>query len=199
MNMSKYPENITKYRPKGCIIKKVNNKYYVYKATSKRVEGKKYPVQVIEGLVGEIDDFGFHKLNTQKVDTTNVEIREYGFTNFILLYEEEYLSRQNYKKSDAIHILHSLIVYLSPMSYLQDEETIDDIDTLINKYGIGIPNQISSISKSIGYSLEEIERLKYICLVKMGNKKFYSDLTIEQKNIIESIGVTYDELRKRNR
>lgn len=192
----KYPENITKYRPKGCIIKKVNNKYYVYKATSKRVEGKKYPVQVIEGLVGEIDGFGFHKLSTQKVNTTKVEIKEYGFTNYILMFEEYYLSQTTRKKKDAIHILHSLIVYLSPMSYLQDDEPIDEPNVLAEKYGIGLPNQLTSISKILQHSLEDIEDLKYICLVKMGNKKFYSDLTPQQENILKRIGITYDDIRR---
>ncbi len=192
----KYPDNIVKYRPKGCIIKKVNNKYYVYKATSKRVEGKKYPVQVIEGLVGEIDDYGFHKLSIQKVNTNNVEIREYGFTNFILMFEEQYISQTTRKKKDAMHILHSLIVYLSPMSYLQDEEEIDEPNVLVKKYGIGIPNQITAISKIIEHSLEEIENLKYICLVKMGNKKFYSSLTQEQEKILERIGINQDDIKR---
>lgn len=196
--MRKYPENITKHRPKGCIIKKVNNKYYVYKATSKRVEGKKYPVQVIEGLVGEIDERGFHELSTAKVNTERVEIREYGFTNFLLMFEDEYVSRQasHIKVKDIKHIYHSLIVYLSPMSYLQDEENIESVDVLAEKFGIGLPKQLTSISNSIEMNLKDIEELKYICLVKMGNRRFYSDLTARQKEILEKIGVKEHELKR---
>lgn len=39
-----YPEWVNKYRGKGRTIKKVGNKYYLYKTSSKRIKGKDYPV-----------------------------------------------------------------------------------------------------------------------------------------------------------
>ncbi len=69
---NKYPSYVNKFRPKETIIKKVNDVYYVYKATSKRVEGKKYPVQVIEGIIGKIDEDGFH--DTEKVRLNQNEL-----------------------------------------------------------------------------------------------------------------------------
>jgi len=194
--MSKYPDFIKLYRPKGCIVKKVNNKYYLYKATSKRVEGKKYPVQVIEGLIGEITESGIKTLTVQKVNTKKVEIFEYGFTNLILMFQDEYYSRNSFKASDREIILHSLIVYLSPMSYLSSNKYICSVETLEEKYSISVQHQINSIKKSIGFVFEEIEKLKYICLVKMQNKKFYSDLTIEQEKILQKLGIQIDELRR---
>lgn len=198
--MSKYPESITKYKPKGCIIKKNGNKYYVYKATSKRVEGKKYPVQVIEGLIGEIDEFGFHELHNARVNTTSIQIKEYGFTNYLLMFEDEYISRNKVVGrtiKDSRHIYHSIICYLSPMSYLHSEEDIETVEILAKKYNIGLPNQINSIEKIVERSIESLERLKYICLVKMGNRKFYSDLTENQEKIIKELGVEIDELRNK--
>lgn len=194
--MSKYPDFIKLYKPKGCVVKKVNNKYYVYKATSKRVEGKKYPVQVIEGLIGEITDSGIKTLTVQKVNTQKVEIFEYGFTNLILMFKDEYYSRNSFKACDREIILHSLIVYLSPMSYLSNNKYICSVEILEEKYSISVQHQINSIKKSIGFMFEEIEKLKYICLVKMQNKKFYSDLTIEQEKILEKLGIRIDELRR---
>ena len=82
------------------------------------------------------------------------------------------------------------------MSYLQDEEEIDEPNILVKKYEIGIPNQITAISKIIEHSLEEIEKLKYICLVKMGNKKFYSSLTQEQEKILERIGINQEDIKR---
>lgn len=87
-----YPDYIKKYRPKGTIIKKVNNSYYAYHDTSRRVLDKKYPVQVIKGLAGKIDEHGFHPLTRAVVDTEKVIIRECGFTNFQLKFEKEYIS-----------------------------------------------------------------------------------------------------------
>ena len=56
----RYPDFVKKYRPKGTNVKRVNDIYYAYYATSKRVPDKKYPVQIIEGLAGRIDESGFH-------------------------------------------------------------------------------------------------------------------------------------------
>ena len=41
-----YPEWVQQHKTKGTAIKKVGTKYYLYKHTSKRVPGKKYPQPV---------------------------------------------------------------------------------------------------------------------------------------------------------
>ena len=50
----RYPDYVKQFRPKGTIVKRVNDTYYAYYATSKRVPDKKYPVQIIKGLAGRI-------------------------------------------------------------------------------------------------------------------------------------------------
>ena len=80
----RYPDYVKQFRPKGTIVKKVNDSFYAYYATSKRIPDKKYPVQVIRGLAGKIDEQGFHPLTKAIVDTEHVVIRECGFTNFLL-------------------------------------------------------------------------------------------------------------------
>lgn len=89
---------------KGTIIKKVNDTYYAYFATSKRVSGKSYPVQVIKGLAGKIDKNGFHQLSSAVVDTQNIVIGECGFTNFLLKFEEEYISRRSESVREKKHL-----------------------------------------------------------------------------------------------
>lgn len=192
-----YPDYVKKYRPKGTIIKKSNETYYVYYATSQRVPGKKYPVQVIKGLAGKIDRNGFHPLSRAVVDTEHVVIRECGFTNFLLKFEEEYISRRSEPIKERRNIYRSMIVYLSNNSYLNDEPgvTIYPVEELVKNFHIGIPNQITAIRKITEYCLEDLEPLKYICQVRMGNRVFNSELTEAQKELIERLGIREDELR----
>ena len=75
-------------------MKRVNSTYYAYYATSKRVPDKKYPVQVIKGLAGRIDESGFHPPLKAFVETEIRHSQECGFTNFLLKFEEEYISRR---------------------------------------------------------------------------------------------------------
>ena len=67
---------------------------------------------------------------------------------------------------------------------------------MIDKFHIGIPNQITAIGKICGYALEELEPLKYICSVTMGNRRFESELTNAQKELLERIGIGEHEIRQ---
>lgn len=57
------PEWAEKYRRPGTTIKKIGNGYYLYSATSKTVEGKKYPVSV-QNYLGRITENGL--INARK-------------------------------------------------------------------------------------------------------------------------------------
>lgn len=90
-----------------------------------------------------------------------------------------------------------MIVYLSNNSYLNDESTVTiyNPEQLVDKFHIGMPNQLTAISKMIEYTLETLEPLKYICSVKMGKRMFQSELTQAQKELIERLGITKNEIR----
>lgn len=193
----RYPDYVKQFRPKGTIVKKVKDTYYVYYATSQRIPEKSYPVQVIKGLAGKIDRNGFHPLSRAVVDTEHIVVRECGFTNFLLKFEEEYISRRKESMRERRNIYRSMVVYLSNNSYLNDEPdgTIYSTEELVEKFHIGIPNQITAISKIIEYRLEELEPLKYICNVRLGKQRFQSELTAAQKELIERLGITEDEIR----
>ena len=193
----RYPDYVKRFKPKGTIVKRVNDTYYAYYATSKRVPGKKYPVQIIKGLAGRIDERGFHKLSKAFVETEHVVIRECGFTNFLLKFEEEYISRRKEKVKERKNLYRSMIVYLSNNSYLNDdpETVVYSADEMIEKFQIGIPNQITAISKICECDLKELEPLKYICSVRMGNRMFESELTDAQRKLLERIGITENEIR----
>lgn len=180
-------------------MKRVNDTYYAYYATSKRVPDKKYPVQIIKGLAGRIDESGFHKLSKAFVETEHVIVRECGFTNFLLKFEDEYISRRKERVQERKNLYRSMIVYLSNNSYLNDDAgtTLYSTSEMIKKFQIGIPNQITAISKICEYDLGELEPLKYICSVTMGNRRFESELTNAQKKLLERIGIREDEIRRR--
>ena len=197
----KYPDYVKLYRPKGTIVKKANDTYYAYYATSQRVPGKNYPVQVIKGLAGKIDRYGFHPMTRAVVDTEYVIIREYGFTNFLLGFEEEYISRRKEPVRVRRNIYRSMIVYLSNNSYLNDDPgtTIYTARELAERFRVAIPLQVTAICKLAEYSLERLEPLKYICSVRMGERMFYGELTGAQRKLIEELGVSEDGLRRRER
>lgn len=193
----KYPDYVKRFKPKGTIVKRVNDTYYAYYATSKRVPDKNYPVQVIKGLAGRIDESGFHKLSKAFVETGHVVIRECGFTNFLLKFEDEYISRRKERVKERKNLYRSMIVYLSNNSYLNDDPgtTIYTASEMIERFQIGIPNQVAAIGKICEYDLEELEPLKYICSVIMGNRMFESELTDAQKGLLERIGISEDDIR----
>lgn len=56
-NETVYPEWVQEQRVKGTTVKKVGNTYYLYKRTSKRIPGKKYP-QPVDTYIGIITPDG---------------------------------------------------------------------------------------------------------------------------------------------
>jgi hypothetical protein len=198
--MSKYPDFVKQFRPKGTVVKKQGDTFYVYEATSKRVPGKSYPVQVLKGIRGTIDETGFHTMTRAVVDTETVVIRECGFTNFLLMFEKEYVSRRSdMGAQSARNVYRSMIVYLSPSSYLNDEigTRIMDADTLVERYKIGIPNQVTAISKLCEYKLDDLEPLKSICSVRFKEKRFESTLTKAQIDLLGRLGIEENDIRKK--
>ena len=69
-----YPEWVQKYREKGTTVKKKGNSYYLYKRTSKRVPGKKYP-QPVDTYVGIITPDGVVQTQRKRIELTDIEVR----------------------------------------------------------------------------------------------------------------------------
>ena len=150
-----YPDFVKKYRPKGTIVKCVNNQYYVYKATSKRVPEKSYPVQVIGDIVGKIDYKGFHKVERCVCDISNPIIREFGFSRFLMKFVDDFEKRNNINNKRISKNLYSnFILILSPQSYLQDEENFKHIskDEICWQILILYVEQISSFDICLKFS-----------------------------------------------
>ena len=60
----------------------VGNNYYLYKRTSKRVPGKKYP-QPVDTYIGMITPDGIIEKKKILVAASSVEVREYGFSKAV--------------------------------------------------------------------------------------------------------------------
>lgn len=61
----KYPEWVQKYRTRGTTVKKKGDSYYLYKRTSRRVKGKKYP-QPVDTYIGVITPNGVIQSNKKE-------------------------------------------------------------------------------------------------------------------------------------
>ena len=81
-----YPDWVQKQKTRGTTVKKVGNNYYLYKHSSKRVPGKKYPVPV-DSYIGKITPEGIEKSCSKKVDVNeaDVTVKEYGFSRSVEL------------------------------------------------------------------------------------------------------------------
>lgn len=73
-----YPEWVQEQRVRGTTVKKIGGTYYLYKRTSKRVPGKKYP-QPVDTYVGIITPDGVIESKKKKLATTSIEVKSMDF------------------------------------------------------------------------------------------------------------------------
>ena len=77
-----YPEWVQTYRTRGTTVKKKGDAYYLYKRTSRRVPVNRYP-QPVDTYVGIITPEGVVASNKKKVELTEIEVWEFGFSKAI--------------------------------------------------------------------------------------------------------------------
>ena len=118
----KYPDWVQKYRIKGTTVKKKGDSYYLYKRTSRRVKGKKYP-QPVDTYIGVITPEGVIQSNKRKVSLTDAEVWEYGFSKAV--WE---LCPDDWKKplGDDWQDVLSIILLKSVSNLLYPENTSDE-------------------------------------------------------------------------
>ena len=95
-----YPEWAIKFKTKGTILRKKDEKsYYLFKVHSERQEGKKYPVLVQDELIGTISKDGIKYNNNRIVDVSNLTIlpfREFSLFKKLINDEEKALFSNTY-------------------------------------------------------------------------------------------------------
>lgn len=88
MKLIDLPDYAKKYKIKGYDVKKINNEFYLYKVSHKRVADKPYPVTSLS-YIGKIDrNLGLVKAFTQRHDVD--DYLEYGLSSYIF---------RNYKRA----------------------------------------------------------------------------------------------------
>ena len=184
-----YPEWVQKHRVRGTTIKKKGNSYYLYKRTSKRVPGKKYP-QPVDTYIGLITPEGVVYSDKKKVTLSNIEVREYGFTKAI-----QDLCPDGWKKplgEDWNNVLSIIILKWSPESFLKDTPTLKTE----NDYHYQFAAQAASLSRRIykehGIDLKELEILKTIYLVRIEKNSAISVISPAQQQIIDRLGMSLE-------
>ena len=181
-----YPEWVQKYREKGTTVKKKGDSYYLYKRTSRRVPGKRYP-QPVDTYVGIITPDGVVQTQRKRVELTDIEVREYGYSNALWK-----LCPQGWKDSvgeEWEDVLKTLILRWSPQSYIGKDYIERDPKEFHCSFGAQAGMLSRRIYKEHNVDLKELEILKSIYLVYIGKEEAVSRLNEAQKNLLEKIGV----------
>lgn len=189
--MQKYPDFVRAFKPKGTIAKKKGGVFYVYEATSKRVAGKSYPVQVVGPLLGRVDASGFHRNEAVTIDLASCRIREYGFTDYLLLFSDSFAAKRPspMTREESLGAFRAYIAFLSPSSYLADGK-LPTPKELTARWGLSTSQQIKGIMRMIEpATLEEIDPLKSLFLITDGRREAKSLPTPAQRALLLSLGV----------
>ena len=186
-----YPEWVQQHKRKGTTIKKVGNNYYLYKHSSKRVPGKKYPVPV-DTYIGRITQEGVVESEIKKVDTAKVHVvvKEYGFS-----YSVERLCTKEWKEilgNCWRDVLDTIILKESPESYISG---LRDYPGQLDPH-IQLAAQKSSLIRRIknayGVTWADLQTLSTIYLVSISGRKYISAVSENQQEILDRLGITME-------
>ena len=162
MRIELLPDWAKKYKTKGYDIRLRNNNYVLYKISSVRVEGKKYPQPVQEyiGIITEKDGLLEKK---RKISDYQEEILEYGLSHYIYSNYRRALQRSlfNLTGDVATNIIILGVVYfiygyidinylsLSYISYEKKEDLLSIYENTNKRKIISISNKIESLLKQV--------------------------------------------------
>jgi len=182
--MSKYPDWVNAYKEKGTSVKKVGNEYYLYRATSKRVPGKKYP-QPVETYIGIITREGVVRTKVRKISTDRVRVYEYGMSYAMQsLLPEAFLINSHDKETLRLAFLH-IVKSVSPKSYLlRDVELPEPTELHIN-----LNMQLKRYERLSGVSIEGLKPLSELYLVETKECDMLSEASPEMREIFLKLGV----------
>ena len=182
----RYPDWVQEKRTRGTTVKKKGDTYYLYKRTSKRVPGKKYP-QPVDTYIGIITPEGVIKSEKKKVSMEGIEVREYGFSKTIWQ-----LCPEGWKKplgNDWEDVLSIILWKWSPETYLSKERRLKTEQDFHYQFNAQAASLSRRIYKEHGADLKELQILKSIYLLYFEKEKVISKIIPEQKRLLEKIGL----------
>ena len=181
-----YPAWVQAQRIRGTTVKKKGDSYYLYKRTSKRVPGRKYP-QPVDTYIGIITPEGVIQTEKKKVTLSTIIVREFGFSKAV--WE---LCPEAWKKAvgeEWEDVLRKIIIDKSPESYLG----MDYTPKAPEEFHCSVGAQVSMLSRRIfkQHRIEwtELELLKTIYLLRIGKEEAVSQINAEQQALLDRIGV----------
>lgn len=187
--MSNYPDWVNQFKQKGTTIKKVGNSFYLYKSTSKRVPGKKYP-QPIQTFIGTITPEGVVPSKVRKISTERVRVYEYGFSYALkeLLPEKLVKDIKNNEKGNFAFL--NIVRHFSHNSYLLRNKVIPSMEEL----HMSLSAQIKKYERLSGVKIKELLSLSDLYLVETKECDMLSEISSETAIMMKSLGVELYEL-----
>ena len=182
--MSNYPDWVNAFKVKGTSVKKVGNEYYLYRSTSKRVPGKKYP-QPVEEYIGVITKEGVIQTKVRKISTDRVRVYEYGMSYVMQsLLPEAFLINSHDKETLRFAFLH-IVKHVSQKSYLLRDTELPTISEL----HINLNLQLKRYERLAGITIEGLRPLSGLYLVETRECDMLSEVTPEMQGILTKLGV----------
>lgn len=181
-----YPEWVQNYRTRGTTVKKRGEIYYLYKRTSKRVPGKKYP-QPVDTYIGVITPEGIIESTKKKISLTGAVVKEFGFSKAV-----EVLCPQGWKEplgDKWRDVLDYIIEKESEESYISMERApIKELDPHI-QYGALKSSLSRRIYRECHVDWAELKVLSKIYIIYLDGNKILSRLTDEQQRLLERLHI----------
>ncbi len=188
MSNTVYPDWVQQYRTKGMTIKKKGEGYYLYRRTSKRVPGKKYP-QPVEYYEGVITPEGLIRGDRRIIHgAAPCVVTEFGFTSAVwLLCPQEW---KNPLKDEWEDALKSLILTWSPCSCLSLVYQKKDPDSFRCNFQSQSANLIRRFRQADKkWDIRDLDPLKSVYLVRLGDVRLLSRINEEQQKVLDKYGL----------
>lgn len=181
-----YPEWVQSQRSRGTTVKKKGDTYYLYKRTSRRVPGKKYP-QPVDTYIGIITPEGVIRSEKKKLSLGGIEVKEYGFSQAVWQ-----LCPEGWKKplgDDWETVLSLILLKCSPETYLSKGREIKPGHEGHYQLKAQTASLNRRLYKEYGVGLQELQILKSIYLLYFDKERAVSKISAEQKELLEKTGV----------
>ena len=183
------PDYAKPYIEKGMFVRiHDNDTCYLYRKTSRRIPGRKYPIPV-EKYLGKITrQDGLIPCDFRKIDITEIEVEEYGWSRAM-----QQLTPESWKRAAGSEwelLLSVILIDASPRSFLRSEIPLP------------IPTEVSARVKTQKVSLfrrlreerrivaDDLEPLKDIFLLKSGKgQKMLSKISESHRALIDKLNI----------
>ncbi len=188
MTEKKYPQWVQEQRTQGTTVKKKGDTYYLYKRTSKRVPGKKYP-QPVDTYIGIITPEGVIKSKKKKVSLGGIEVKEYGFSRAVWQ-----LCPEGWKKplgDDWEDVLSIILWKWSPETYLLKEKVLKTEQDFHYQFNAQAASLSRRFYKEHGMDIKDLQILKSIYLLYFEKEKAVSRISPEQEEVLRKTGVEF--------